>query len=640
METIELFLCIFFGHVIAVKSDILDKYQDVTFPEEFPAFFDSIGPFPFKRDFDFLPDSLFSSWKTWSPEFHMLAGLPPVMTIPIAEVFCDESKLILLVNKRSNGVTLTGEELRLGNDCYSNGELPNQFIFTYSLDQCGTKQLMQNSNTVFTNSLHLNLKDSPNNLWLTPSTLHISCIPKRSYGNQNGVVSTALPKNGKTFNIRAVNPSWTNTAESNVYKRGQEINLQVSARTGPEQQLYIQSCFVSASADPQIKPRHAVIMNKGCTAPLGSPHAAVHFVASNRADVLNFVLNTSYLLSELYIHCSVLLSDQGVTFSSKSCNYNVIQSRWEDLSGTTEVCKCCSSRCKGLSIKHLSEDAKAIVSTGPFVILDKEVATSPELSVSEQQEFIMQSDAAAAKDAIVSGATLSRCKLSSPPEGVVVLSEDPVARLTLWLPGQLQEPEHSKNLGSGSKEMQFNDTPKQQHSAKDQESLLNIKTRKTGDQSWNFLTLVSGWELPQHPDEAAIAEESQRKRWFGKSGMLSSEAPQDVDTPLQAEITVNVLNQDEFDQKDELTEMQADAAVVAQEKTEDARPIIRSKLQFSKSADGLQTVSYEEEVVKHQKAKGVTARFGMEKNKAQQEHRHGGMLSAFLDLTRRINKEE
>lgn len=90
-----------------------------------------------------------------------------------------------------------------------------------------------------------------------------------------------------------------------------------------------------------------------CTAPLGSPHAVVQFVASDRADGVNFVLNTSYLISEvsfdcnfspvsavqlydlvtspplkMYIHCRVLLSDQGVNFGSKSCNYNLLQSRY------------------------------------------------------------------------------------------------------------------------------------------------------------------------------------------------------------------------------------------------------------------------------------------------------------------------
>lgn len=59
--------------------------------------------------------------------------------------------------------------------------------------------------------------------------------------------------------------SWSSTAESNVYKRGQVVNLQVSAKTRPEQpqQLFIQSCFVSASPEPQTRRRHAVIMNKG-----------------------------------------------------------------------------------------------------------------------------------------------------------------------------------------------------------------------------------------------------------------------------------------------------------------------------------------------------------------------------------------
>ncbi|XP_051801470.1 zona pellucida protein C [Acanthochromis polyacanthus] len=117
--------------------------------------------------------------------------------------------------------------------------------------------------------------------------------------------------------------SWTSTADSNIYKRGQVVNLQVSAEMRPDEQLFIQSCFVSASPEPQTRPRHAVIMNKGCTSPLGSPHAVVQFVVSNKADVVNFILNTSNLISELYIHCSVLISDQGVTSGSKSCNYNL-----------------------------------------------------------------------------------------------------------------------------------------------------------------------------------------------------------------------------------------------------------------------------------------------------------------------------
>ncbi|KAM6968631.1 zona pellucida protein C [Tautogolabrus adspersus] len=641
MGIVEFFLCIFAGHVITVQSVIHEL--DARFPQDFAGLFDNIRPFPFKGHYDLSPyDSIFSSWRTPTPEFHMFAELPPIVNIPQVEVFCDESKLTLLVNKRSNGVILTGEEIQLGYGCFSNGELPNQFVFTYSLDECGTTRVMQNGLGVFTNTLHLNTKNLPNTWWSTPSTVHISCIPKRSYEYQNLIVSTAFPKDSKTINIKAMTPSWYGTADSNVYERGQVINVQVSARTRHEQQqLYIQSCFVSASPEPQIKPRHAVIINKGCTVPLGSPHAVVQFVTSNRADVVNFVLNTSYLISELYIHCSVLISDQGVTFGSKSCNYNVMKSRWEDLSGTADVCECCSSKCKGLSIRHLPDDAKAVVTTGPFVIVDKEV-TSPEPSVSDPQETSsltdsMQSDSAAATDMVVAGTTLSRHKFSHTPQGVVVVSKDPVARLTLWLPGHIQETEHGENVGLASEDKLLQDIPELQSTTTDQESLLNTKTN-IGDQKFNLITLVDGWVKLPHLEEAAIKEESKGKRWFERSGMFNSEAPQEVVTSLPSEIPRNVLNKDDFNKSRD--ERQADAAVAPKEGTHAARPIIRTKLQFSKGADGSQVLSYEEEELKQQEGKDVNTRLGMEGNEGKQEHRPRGMFRGFLDLSRRMSKQE
>lgn len=42
------------------------------------------------------------------------------------------------------------------------------------------------------------------------------------------------------------------------------------------------------------------------------------------------------LLLKVYVHCSVFLSDQGVTFGSKSCNYDATEARYvqEDLNET------------------------------------------------------------------------------------------------------------------------------------------------------------------------------------------------------------------------------------------------------------------------------------------------------------------
>ncbi|XP_042356330.1 zona pellucida protein C isoform X2 [Plectropomus leopardus] len=661
MGTIEIFLCVFLGRIIAAQSVI--KKQEGTFFQDVPGFFDNVitpfgpfdnmRPFTFERNFDFTPyDPIFSSWQTPSPDFHMLADFSPMVIVPRVEVFCDQSKLTVLVDKRSNDVVLTGDELQLGDGCYSNRELPNRFVFTYGLDECGTTSQMQKGLVRFTNTLHLNLKKMPSTWWPTPSTVHISCTPKRSYDNLNYFVSMTFPENGNTFTIKAMNPSWNSAAESNVYERGQVVNLQVSAKTRPEQQLFIQSCFVSASPEPQTRRRHAVIMNKGCTAPLGSPHAVVQFVASDRADVVNFVLNTSYLISELYIHCTVLVSDQGVTFGSKSCNYNVIQSRWQDLSGNVEVCECCSSRCKGLSARQIHEDARSTVSIGPLVIVDHHVEMSPEPPGSEPQETssalvpdATKSDSAATEDTIVSGTSVSR-----PPQGVVVVSQDPGARLTLWLPGQVRDAERRRNIDSESEEnltvqskksdTVSNDPPELKPSTTDQEA--PPLTNKVEEQSvselesggrmldLNLLTQVVGWIIPPM-ENMAFVKESQRKQRFGRSGVL--EAPQEIVVPLTAEMTVNVLNQNDLNQmKDEL----ADAAEMPQEEPNDAQPIIRSKIQFSKGGDGLQTLSYEEEV----EGKDVIRRFRMDRSKRKQEPRQRGLRSAFLDFLRGMDKAE
>lgn len=141
MGTMEIFLCFFLCHFIAAQPVI--KRQDASFFQGFPRFFDKIRPPPFERNFDFTPyDTIFSSWRTQSPDFHMLADLPPIMIVPRVQVFCDESKLTLLVDKQSNGVALTAEEIQLGDGCSSNRELPNQYVFTYSLDECGTTHMV------------------------------------------------------------------------------------------------------------------------------------------------------------------------------------------------------------------------------------------------------------------------------------------------------------------------------------------------------------------------------------------------------------------------------------------------------------------------------------------------------------------
>lgn len=138
MGTAKILLCLFVGHFIPVHSLI---QQDAAFPPAFPGFFGNVVRLPFKRNFDFpLSDNMFSPWPTWFPDFHMLA--PPMISVPTVQISCDGSQLTLLVDKRFNDVILNEEDIHLGDGCNSNQELPNQFVFTYNFDQCGTTHLV------------------------------------------------------------------------------------------------------------------------------------------------------------------------------------------------------------------------------------------------------------------------------------------------------------------------------------------------------------------------------------------------------------------------------------------------------------------------------------------------------------------
>ncbi|XP_041828006.1 zona pellucida protein C [Melanotaenia boesemani] len=671
MGTIHQVLCIFLGRFIAAISL---GYEDAMFPHDFESFLENDKLFPFERNIDFLPfDNIFSSWRTWAPDFSMLAEFPPTMNVPRVQVFCDESKLTLLVDKKSSGLTLTKEEMQLGNGCYSNKELPNQFAFVYDLDQCGTTLVLQNGLQAFTNSLHLNLKKTTPTWWQALTTVYIYCIPKRL--NKNADFAPTPAVNALSFNIQAMDPSWTNAAESNIYKRGNMIHLQVSAQIGPYQQLFIHSCFVSASPEPHTRPRHAVVLNKGCSSSLGSPHTVAQFAASNRADVVNLMLNTSNLISELYIHCNLVVSDEGVTSVSKSCNYDVIQSRWEDLSGDVEVCGCCSSKCKGPSVKNLPEDFRGMVNIGPLEIVDN-IETSPALPDLETQisntrpNSVQSVTPEPVEDVTLFDSSVSS-KLPASPQGVVLVRQDPDARLTLWLPGQVQAELGNDIIsqsedGSLNQVMQSDDTSYPETHLNYLQNEINgkaVKDYKSVSLDMNILP-VAEWPPQYH---AAFGEGFQRKSRLVRSGDSDAEGAQ-ADPSLPTEISINLmlvkkpkpiildsnivteesqkwmpvemdlndLKQSDFNPvKDEQPQMQMDTPVMEEQV---AQPVIRSKLEFSKSVDGSQTLSYEEEVKRD--GKGVLGRCERDATCGKRETRMKGLRSTFLYLLRRMNKAE
>lgn len=142
MGTAEVFLCVFAGCFVAARAVI---NQDGMFPLQHPGFFENL--FLFDQNFDFPQyDTIFSSSQTQRPDFHVLGQLPSISGFPKVEVFCDEAMLSVLVGKRAGHVVLTADELQLGDNCYSNQDLPNHHAFVYSVDECGTARVVSGSN--------------------------------------------------------------------------------------------------------------------------------------------------------------------------------------------------------------------------------------------------------------------------------------------------------------------------------------------------------------------------------------------------------------------------------------------------------------------------------------------------------------
>lgn len=230
-------------------------------------------------------------------------------------------------------------------------------------------------------------------------------------------------------------------------------------------------------------------------------------------------------------------------------------------------------------------EGKAALSIGPFVVVeDVEPKPEPLPEASEASApDSMQSDGSAALEWIVSGSAMSRNGFAGTSGDVVVVSQDPAATLALWLPGQLKdglEPaDDSKEQLEGSRKL-TNDLLEVHNSVQKRES-GNPQTNKMG--------------------------ESPVKIWQAKFGVFGKNSAAEAGSPLPPEMGVpNLANLEALGQKQ-------------------ARPVIRSKLEFSKGTDGSQTLSYEEEVASKDED-DASSDCGM-KNRGRQ-----GLWSAFLDL--------
>ena len=172
-------------------------------------------------------------------------------------------------------------------------------------------------------------------------------------------------------------------------------------------------------------------------------------------------------------------------------------------------------------------------------------------------------------------------------QGMVVRSQGPVARLTMWLPGgqrtaqPLPEPEMTPSLPSASEapESGLNETQIDPAATGEDLPLRPGSDESNGkdassDAGMRTPAMVDGYPIPEASEKPSLLEESKRKRWGWRP-----KATRDFKD------LANMNNLSEEKRPEERSNQRSS-------------PVIRSRVQFTKSLDGSQTLSYEEDVIK------------------------------------------
>ncbi|MGH0178853.1 UNVERIFIED_CONTAM: hypothetical protein FKN15_078389 [Acipenser sinensis] len=375
------------------SNDETKAKKQVVLPEVGIPFY--VTPFPHKMLSPRVNDG--DQHATLPPEIKQVLTLvsedkpvtPP--TVSDVVVLCGESDMVVKVKKRFFGFGCTASQLTLGYsyECQSNGvdRETGDLVFTYSYSACGSKRSMPDGLVIYQNVLRYVPNRRRSSIRRAhPVNIEIECrYPRYHHLYKLVFRPTWYPPAGiRTlkqfgFDLIPMNSKyrvWTKGSLSNVYQLGQTIPFQVRGYLrNPGQKLFIHSCHATASPDPKSTPQYNVIDNYGCMVDSKTEACNSSFVPPRTRDTINFVVDAFQFnvkpSSKIYLHCVLFIANSPlVTPGAKSCTYNRIEERWEELEGFNSVCTCCNSKCAGEALESLSEDLK---SSGPLLFVDNKV---------------------------------------------------------------------------------------------------------------------------------------------------------------------------------------------------------------------------------------------------------------------------
>ncbi|KTF80604.1 hypothetical protein cypCar_00024798 [Cyprinus carpio] len=305
------------------------------------------------------------------------------------EVWCGYSKISVRMNKKMMGFRSSPSSFHLGTCPVSRSD-KNFMYFHYDLNDCDSSVTlvtfdppqMMKGQIIYSNVVHYTPAEPPGTvIRAVPLALNIQCLYNRyHYSYKMGFLPVARERvfhkifeNRAMFSLFVCNEHWERLEGNGSFVLGKPMYFEASAAyISEDERIFVDSCYATASRDPKSSPQHKVIFNYGCMEDSRRQGSLSRFF-QRQSNIIRFSVD-AFLLPQVtgtyfYLHCTISVHRATTSATAKSCTYNRVKKRWEELYTDASACACCDSTCEIESTSSLPH-MRQFITSKPW-ILDK-----------------------------------------------------------------------------------------------------------------------------------------------------------------------------------------------------------------------------------------------------------------------------
>uniref|UniRef100_UPI0037E9137C zona pellucida sperm-binding protein 3-like n=1 Tax=Semicossyphus pulcher TaxID=241346 RepID=UPI0037E9137C len=303
-------------------------------------------------------------YKTLRVNAESLSG-PQLSDVSPVRVQCTEATMIVVVKADlfKTGRLVSAEELFLGeaetsqsSRCRAAAAGDSEYVIEAGLQDCGSRLSISEDSVIYSNNLVVSPAATYHGITRTAhAVVPVSCHYQREHvvssHTQQPPLTRSSPTQRSAFSLKLMTDDWTRETFSRVFHLGDVLHLQASysAPDSAQRRLFIDSCVATLSPDVTSVPRYYFIENNGCLTDARDGGSNTRFRSRRRADSLQLLLGVFLFHQDarnsIFITCQLKATADMWKSSpvNKACNYE--QSRWENVDGSDDVCRCCDGTC-------------------------------------------------------------------------------------------------------------------------------------------------------------------------------------------------------------------------------------------------------------------------------------------------------